>query len=376
MATIDIFPLSIGDIKAPLNLIGNFFTEVNPEFLLYPIDLGSNPAYCHAVQFTVFDYETIGVGDLKTSITSMINDVTNISVPGTQRLGIKVNKNNPRAYINLYMPDTVATSYDSDYTTISLTDTLGPLGYLSNALSDTKGGAGERLKQLINDKDLTDKILAQGAGTIGGYLGMEAGNITALLQQKFGMIPNPQMQVIYRGIALRQFQMEFLFTPVSKKEAENVEQIVKAFTYYSLPDIKAGNQGQYLSPPQVFSVKFSFLGGSSILSAISNVFKNTLQNIFDSSVTDLLTGTSAQTKSQDIGSSPDAKIYTVKDCVLTNVAVDHAPNGWATYTDGYPIQTRLTLQFQEMEMQSKKDIDKPLTSGDMVTIINDANLFG
>ena len=380
MATIDIFPLSIDGIKAPLNLISNYFTQVNPEYLLYPIDLGSNPQYCHAVQFAVFDYETTGLDAIKAHIESMNaalknKTISQLQTPSTQDFKIKVNKNNPRAYINLYMPDTVATSYDSDYTTISLTDTLGPLGFLSNALSDTKGKPGERLKQLTGNKELWQQLLSKGAGAIGGYLGMEAGNVTAFLQQKMGQIPNPQMQLIYRGLGLRQFQLEFLFTPISQKEAENVDQIIKAFTYYSLPEILPGNGGQYLAPPQVFSIKFAFLGGSSILSSISNVFKNTLMNVFDPEVTNLLLGTSPSTASNDIKTAADAKIFTVNDCVLTNVAIDHAPNGWATFTDGFPIQTRLTLQFQEMEMQTKADVKgKMMTSGDMPSILTDTSL--
>jgi len=382
MATIDIFPLSIDGIKAPLNLIANHFTQVNPEYLLYPIDLGSNPQYCHAVQFAVFDYETTGLDAIKAHIESMNASLKNktiadLQIPSTQDFKIKVNKNNPRAYINLYMPDTVATSYDSDYTTISLTDTLGPLGFLSNALSDTKGGPGERVKQLMGNTELWQQILSKTTGAAaGGFLGMEAGNVSAFLQQKMGQIPNPQMQLIYRGIGLRQFQLEFIFTPISQKEAENVDQIIKAFTYYSLPEILAGNGGQYLAPPQVFSIKFAFLGGSSILSAISNVFKNTLMNVFDPEVTNLLLGTSPSSASNDIKTAADAKIFTVNDCVLTNVAIDHAPNGWATFTDGFPIQTRLTLQFQEMEMQTKADVKgKQYTSGDIASEFNFGNLF-
>ena len=55
-------------------------------------------------------------------------------------------------------------------------------------------------------------------------------------------------------------------------------------------------------------------------------------------------------------SAPNAKIFQVGDCVLKNVNVDYAPNGWAAYNDGYPIQTRLTLQFQEMDIVTKQSM--------------------
>jgi hypothetical protein len=57
-----------------------------------------------------------------------------------------------------------------------------------------------------------------------------------------------------------------------------------------------------------------------------------------------------------ISNGAEAKVMTVSDCVLTNVTVDYAPNGWAAYNDGYPIQTSLTLQFTELEMPTKNSI--------------------
>ena len=43
----------------------------------------------------------------------------------------------------------------------------------------------------------------------------------------------------------------------------------------------------------------------------------------------------------------------IQECVLTNVSVDYAPNGWAAYNDGYPIQTTLQLQFKETQILTK-----------------------
>lgn len=360
MATIDIFPLSIDNVKAPINLLSNLFTSVNPKMLMYPLDLGSNPQYCHAVQFTIFDYDISGAQNITSLIDSIGNYFRNPSIPSTTDLGISAKMGDPRAYVNLYMPDTVATTYDSDYTTISLTDTFGPLGYLTNALAGSKNW--DDIKKNLNSEKMEDLAKYGGtklAGALGNTLGMEGGNIAALLQQKLGVIPNPQMQLIYRGIALRQFQLEFIFTPVSKKEAESVEQIIKTFVHYSLPEKKGGVSGQFLTPPQVFRIKFAFLGNSSIQSALTNVFRNTLTNIFDSQLASMLTGRSPAIVNSEIESSAKnktAKVFEIQDCVLTNVSVDYAPNGWAAYSDGHPIQTRLTLQFQEMQIQTKENV--------------------
>lgn len=364
MATIDIFPLSIDNVKAPLNLLANLITGVNPQYLSYPIDLGSNPQYCHAVQFQIYDYDITGAQDIFNSVRNAANSMQNVGdffsnfkLPSTGQAAIKANKGSTRAYINLYMPDTLATSYDSDYTTISLTDTFGPLGFLVNAVAGSKGNLEDLKKNLIaNGGDLGGYAASKLLGSATDLAGMEGGNIAALIQQKLGVIPNPQMQLIYRGISLRQFQLEFLFSPISRAEAQNVEQIVNTFVHYSLPSIKGGNNGQYLSPPQVFSMKFAFLGGSKIQNAVRDIFKNTLTNVFGSQLTSMLSGSTPESASAQIQNAAEAKVFTVKDCVLSNVNVDYAPNGWASYADGYPVQTRLTLQFQEMEMLTKKDV--------------------
>jgi hypothetical protein len=49
-------------------------------------------------------------------------------------------------------------------------------------------------------------------------------------------------------------------------------------------------------------------------------------------------------------------VFEIGDCVLSNVNVDYAPNGWAAYNDGFPIQTRLTLQFKEMDIVTKQKL--------------------
>ena len=46
----------------------------------------------------------------------------------------------------------------------------------------------------------------------------------------------------------------------------------------------------------------------------------------------------------------------VKKSVIESMDVNHAPNGWATHTDGTPVQTVLTLQMKEIELVTSVDI--------------------
>ena len=45
-----------------------------------------------------------------------------------------------------------------------------------------------------------------------------------------------------------------------------------------------------------------------------------------------------------------------KTSVIKNVDVNYAPNGWSTHSDGSPVQTILTLDFQEIYLVDRKDI--------------------
>jgi hypothetical protein len=420
MASISIFPLSFSGVQAPLNLLDQFLggNQISYNNLLYPMDLASNPAYSHAVQFTIKNYEypqiEAAYNQIQSAITNAVNSgaaaTSGAFASGSAALQTAQNQSlqqnvaaitsavkgslssiaggasaiagnisgitpeqvqqfitqygtafqysnfqgyttNTLATVSLYMPDTLMTNFESDYTSISLTSTFGLAGYISNALADKKFAGG------VSHLDI-GTILNTAAGknaaasAIGGILGGEAA--VGLFQNALKQVPNPQLQLIYKGIGLREFQFEFIFTPTSTQEAEAVDQIIKTFEYYSLPNIVgADSNSQFLEPPQVFSIQFHYTGDAGITGLVSNVLQNTLTNVLG---TQLSAFTSPSQQSQKISSGNSAKVFDMGDCVLSNVMVDYAPNGWAAYQDGYPVQTRMTLQFKEMKIRTKADV--------------------
>ena len=159
----------------------------------------------------------------------------------------------------------------------------------------------------------------QGAGALakGIGAGSDLGNV---LLQGQGISINPQVQMLYRGLTTRSFTLSFTFSPKSKKEAKTVDDIIYNFKYYAAPAFTSGatvsSQSMYLTPPAIFSVRF---------------FSNGKENTF-------------------------LPRYT--DCVLEDINVNFAPNGFAAHTDGAPIQTQLTLQFKEIEIVDKGRLEK------------------
>lgn len=333
MATLDIFPLAVNGIAPPLNLLAKLYSNpLNPSNLLYPLDLASNPVYGHAVQFQIFDY--------KYQI-----DTNNIS-PG----GFKPIQGAKLSTISLYLPDSLTDSHHSDYSEVSLTEMMGVIGKAGSAIAD---GALEAIKGTDKDKgnNLSAGYWGASAASVASSL-LGGGLTTTAVGNYFKQVPNPQLQMLYKAVDLRTFQFDFKFTPVSQQEADAVDKIIQSFRYFSAPKILGPVSHQYLEPPQLFDISFAFTGGNSLSTSVANFFGNLGTNLLTSQIN----ASSFGSASSSIGSST-AKIYEIyHPCVLQDMTVDYAPNGWAAYDDGYPVEITLSLTFKETDIADKDSI--------------------
>jgi len=348
MATIDILPLNINGVKPPLNLLFDLFPGgITDQNLMYPIDLASNPNYGHAIQFTVHNYTyglTSAIGNLTGGASTLAQ-----SVNPTSLFKLTAQKD-ILSTISLYMPDTLNVEFNNIYADSSLEEALGTGKYIAGAIADWasayRGSSQDRSNYL--------NLYARGlAGALGSVANKDLGGTIGMALKT---VPNPQLQLLFKGVGLRTFQFSFIFTPTSSKEAIMVESIINAFQYYSAPAL-LGKSQQFLEPPQVFDIKFSFLGGSGLTGAFTDFFKNIGTNILTSQVSGAIFGSN-----QIDPSANPAKIFEIyHPCVLKDINLDYAPNGWAAYADGHPVQTTMTLTFQETDIVTKENI-RPLSS--------------
>lgn len=395
-------PTNIGGVQIPFNQIqgplASLFSTDQPQNLTYPSDLASNPAMCHAVQFSVYDFTTELLNDFNSSagaiqqtlqgssvsqIPGYINSAVQsaksgissiLSNPGEaasaagaqiadtapkvakyfQSQTYRQQKGNFLGYISLYMPDTLVSSYNSNYDEISLTGQFGVAGKAVNAIADTLEKIGPSAKDGQNWTNIlkTAATDAPGRALAASLAGAALpGNLGDLLGASLGVATNPQIQLLYKGVGLREFTLEFLFTPRDAKEARTTKMIVDSFNKFSLPDL-ASSSGQFLTPPQIFDINFIFTGQNGV---ISSIFQSAFNNIG-------LGFLNTTNPSQTIANGSQAKIFTIPSpCVLVNVNADYAPNGWAAYNDGNPVQTRLTLTFKETQIVTKQTYGR--TSG-------------
>jgi len=131
-----------------------------------------------------------------------------------------------------------------------------------------------------------------------------------------GYVFNPQQQVLFEGIDFRPYEMTFTFTPSSPEETRSVNAIIKTLRYHAAPQI-GGVGGFFFIPPSVFNVSFRYNG------------------------------------------KVNPNINLLKKSVLKSVNVNYAPNGWAAFEgNGAPVQTVVSLQFQEIVLVDKTQINQ------------------
>ena len=243
-------------------------------------------------------------------------------------LSITPQTTKPRAVISLYMPDTLIAGYESHYDNPTLQDALGTKIQALRALAQTgsqlsKDDAGGLKNQLSSDPSVI-AAAAAAVGAVTSKFGGDSNQLSKLVLQAQGYAINPQVQFVYTGISLRHFSLSFTFTPKSLDESESVDNIVSMFKYHFSPSLQAGAETQsasmFLIPPALFNVNF-------MISGVENRY-----------------------------------LPKYGDCVLENMEVNYAPNGFASFDNGAPVQTTLSLSFRETQIIDKAKLKKGYNS--------------
>jgi hypothetical protein len=189
---------------------------------------------------------------------------------------------NTVATIRLTMPDTLNFSYGVQYDKLSVADAAGSVPLVGTIAKAITSAASSGLGKLA--------------------------------MNKLGYAFNPQEQQVFEGIDFREYEMTFVFTPISDKEARTIKEIIKTFRKHAAPTI-VGAGGFFFNPPSVFDVSF---------------FQN---------------------------GQPNYNLNAIRRSVITNISVDYAPNGWSAFKNGAPVQTTMTISFRETELVDRTSIE-------------------
>jgi hypothetical protein len=222
------------------------------------------------------------------------------------------------------MPDTLHAHYSASWNDFDLASvggsTIRNIDQVAGNIMDTLRNKGDLVNAISSDPSVTQLATESLKGLLGKYTGIDAGNLGKILLNAQGYSVNPQVQLLFNQVSLRDFNLSFTFTPKSKDESYEVQKIIKMFKYHFAPGLYKGKEtssnSMFLEAPSVFNVNFNING-------IENKY-----------------------------------LPKYGDCALVDIDVNYAPNGWASFEDGAPVQTTLSLSFKEMEIVDKGRIDK------------------
>ena len=222
--------------------------------------------------------------------------------------------------IALYMPDTLTFTYNQSYDTPK---TVGDVMSKAGALA-----AGAAAIDAYKSSDNPNAQGAQGVKNLAPFaaaaLAKSSGDLgKVLFAAGTGLAMNPMMEMIYSAPQFRSFRFDFMFYPRDEGEATEVQLILERLRFHQAPEIKSGSGGFFLIPPSEFDIKFYYNG------------------------------------------YVNPNIPPITTCVLKMIDIDYAAVGqWAAYetpsqlrpqlgSTGMPVGIRLSLEFEETEIQTK-----------------------
>lgn len=173
-------------------------------------------------------------------------------------------------------------------------------------LQSYKEKAGEAFNN-VADAGLKGQILrslaVQAASIIPGV-----GAITPeqLLTRQTGGILNPNMELLFNGVALRSFKFSFKMTPRNGSEANEIKEIIRYLKINMAPQTLKPDS--FLRTPNVFDLQYMK------------------------------------------GTSPHPFLHRFKTCALTDMSVNYTGEGlYASYSDATPVSMVMDLTFKELE---------------------------
>lgn len=303
-------------LKYPLNLFSRS-ESVSPAFIKFNIlEVIPDESLSSAIESTgnvlITGPAALVSGDFKKAKQIGENWVDDIVKAGKNLASARLRTKETGNTIALYMPPAIQINDSMVYESV---DTKGVAEIVAMA---TKSGQSftDFMESFLQNgaADVVSRHLLSNHAKSGGLGAGIAAN--ALIAS--GKVANPSTKLLFRSPSLRQFQLDFRMLPTSQKEANEIRNIVSMFRQAAYPvlDLNAGNA--LYNVPNLFNIKFGF-------------------------------------KRNDGNVNP--YMIHFKRCYLSQITTTYNGSGVsAFFKDGSPIETNLTLTFQETEMNSAFDI--------------------
>lgn len=221
---------------------------------------------------------------------------------------------NIKSRIALYMPPQIRVNYGAQWEEIQMTvyqyQDLGKEIYNAAASNFTEKGYSPGANQQIRDSVL------RGGANILDFFSSDA-NLGQQLEVFAGKTVNPHAAMAFKGVYFRTFEFTFQMMARNQEESESIKELIAEFKEGMHPNASE-SLGRYWEYPDNFDI-----------------------TLF-------------------AGKGRDDYMFNVSTSVLTNMSVDYAGSGIPSFFDktGAPVDIRMTLQFKELELLTRKRIEE------------------
>jgi hypothetical protein len=233
---------------------------------------------------------------------------------------------NPIAYIHLPIPKQLSDGNSVDWGP----DRLNPLAGMGAAavegLIKNPADIGSILQNTLTTGvgaiQTGDAQKATIAAVVSKIVSSAGGNVSAqsALSRTTGAVINPNLELLFNGVNLREFNFTFDFAPRDAFEGQVVKQIIKTIkrSMSAKTNVFGGpGSGLVISAPDVFEIKYKS------------------------------------------GNADHPFLNAFKTCALLDMRLDYTASGnYSSYSDGTPVHTSMLLTFKELNPIYAEDYDE------------------
>ena len=226
----------------------------------------------------------------------------------------------------LYMPEDVSTGYKANWSGKSFSNvasnllaTAGANGF-GEGLAGAANTLGEGFAQAVTN--IGNKAIRDTISSITG----ESVSQNDVFGATRGVILNPNVELLFAGTDLRNFQLRYKLVPRNDREASDIKEIMMQFKKAMLPKFASGEEMNLVKGE---AIKNGFI-------KVPNVCRVTFMR----------------------GGGPNPDVTQYKMCAITQVDINYTPDGtYATYSDGSMVAIELSLNFQETKLIFAEEVE-------------------
>jgi hypothetical protein len=271
----------------------------------YPLDLGSN----ELGHYIIFESGFLKYEPQQDSMFEASNAASGSQEQITGKIPTGSISN---AAIAIYMPPGIKVGYSQSYDGDTETGVSGDVQASINELKNAQGTADKIIGAL---EGISGSVARQAGQFVGEFVSLAGvGDPVRFTLKRFGSAINPRNEALYNTPSQRTFSYTFDFWPRNKDEAIAIQNIIKIFKYNSSPGLYAA--GGMFDTPNYFKISYMYNG------------------------------------------EENEHLHKIGACYCTSVDVDYSPDGqFTTFEGGQPVHTKLTVNFLEDRIVTKRDIE-------------------